>query len=52
MLDNYNKFLSKRAFLHYYTEEGMEEYTFSKTNEGILKLIAEYEDIEKSHSTL
>lgn len=49
MLENYNKFLSKRAFLHHYMEEGMEEETFSRTNEGISKLIEEYEEIENSH---
>lgn len=45
-MENYNKLLSKRAFVHHYTGEGMEEETFSKTNESISKLIAEYEEIE------
>lgn len=47
MMNNYHKLFSKRVFLHHYTGEGMEEETFSMTNENILKLITEYEQIEK-----
>lgn len=49
MLESYNKFLTKRAFLHHYIGEGMEEETFSRSTEGILKLIEEYKEMEKSY---
>lgn len=47
-MNNYNKLLAKRVFLHYYTEEGMDEATFDMVNGNISKLIAEYEEIEIS----
>lgn len=46
MIGNYNKMLDKRAFVHHYTGEGMEESMFSVTKESISNLIAEYEGIE------
>lgn len=46
--ENYNKLLRKKAFLHHYFGEGMEEETFGTTNENISKLIAEYDEIETS----
>lgn len=46
IMKNYNKLLSKQAFIHHYTGEGMEEEIFSKTNENISNLIEEYEEIE------
>ncbi|XP_008186957.1 tubulin alpha-2 chain [Acyrthosiphon pisum] len=47
-MNNYNKLLTKRVFLHHYTEEGMDEATFHTANGNISKLIAEYEEIESS----
>uniref|UniRef100_A0A2H8TNL2 Tubulin alpha chain n=2 Tax=Melanaphis sacchari TaxID=742174 RepID=A0A2H8TNL2_9HEMI len=47
-MKNYSKLLTKRVFLHHYTVEGMDEATFDITNGNILKLIAEYEEIENS----
>jgi len=47
-MNNYNKLLTKRVFLHHYTEEGMDEATFDIANGSISKLIAEYEEIESS----
>ncbi|KAL4112933.1 hypothetical protein QTP88_016648 [Uroleucon formosanum] len=47
-MNNYNKLLAKRVFLHHYTEEGMDEATFDMVNGNISKLIAEYEEIEIS----
>jgi len=47
-MEKYNKLLTKRAFLHHYTGEGMEEGAFGMVNESISKLIAEYEEIENS----
>lgn len=47
-MKNYNKLLTKRAFLHHYIGEGMDEVEFSLANENISKLIVEYEEIEKS----
>lgn len=47
-MDNFNKLLAKRVFLHHYTGEGMDEATFDITNGNISKLIAEYEEIERS----
>lgn len=49
MLESYNKFFSKRAYLHHYLGEGMEEETFKSTDECISKLIEEYEEIETLH---
>lgn len=46
MLENYNKLLSKRVFLHHYTEEGMDEEMFNIANEGVSKLITHYDEIE------
>lgn len=48
MMGNYNKLLAKRAFIHHYTGEGMEEEMFGITKESISSLIAEYEGIEHS----
>lgn len=47
-MENYNMLLKKRAFLHHYTKEGMEEMEFHAAKENISKLIEEYEKIESS----
>lgn len=47
-MESYNKLLTKRAFLHHYIKEGMEEGEFFTVKENISKLIEEYEQIENS----
>lgn len=48
MMVNYNKMLAKRAFIHHYTGEGMEEGMFGTAKESISSLIAEYDEIDRS----
>lgn len=48
IMDSFNKLLSKKAFVHHYVGEGMEEGMFHTTDESISKLIEEYEKIETS----
>lgn len=50
-MENYNKLLSKRVFLHHYIGEGMDEGSFNATNENMSKLIEEYDQIDKSQKS-
>ncbi|KAG5679115.1 hypothetical protein PVAND_008707 [Polypedilum vanderplanki] len=42
LLDQYQSMFQKRAFIHWYTGEGMEEHEFKSAEEGVLGIIDEY----------
>ena len=46
LLCQYRSMFHKRAFLHWYTGEGMDEQEFCSAEEGIVKLIEEYKECE------
>lgn len=51
MMENYNKLFSKRAYLHHYIGEGMDEESFNVTNDNISKLIEEYDQVESTQQS-
>lgn len=47
-MEGYNRLLSKRAYVHHYAQEGMDEGIFGAANGSVSQLIAEYEEIDNS----
>ncbi|XP_050546811.1 tubulin alpha-2 chain-like [Daktulosphaira vitifoliae] len=47
LLKKYDTLTKKRAFMHHYVGEGMEEGIFTSAKQNIIKLIADYEEVEK-----
>ncbi|XP_065202411.1 tubulin beta-1 chain-like [Planococcus citri] len=46
--DQYNAMFQRKAFLHWYTGEGMEEDEFSKAEGNLLDLISEFQQYEEA----
>ncbi|XP_011298159.1 tubulin alpha chain isoform X1 [Fopius arisanus] len=46
LLKKYNLMLAKRAFVHHYIGEGMEESVFSEAKEDITALIQDYKEVD------
>jgi tubulin beta len=44
LVDQFQAMLQKRAFVHWYTDEGMEEQEFTSAAESMLQLISDYTD--------
>jgi len=47
---NFGQMFKRRAFLHWYTSEGMEELEFSEAESNITDLIEEYQQYETASS--
>ncbi|XP_055907740.1 tubulin alpha-1C chain-like [Eupeodes corollae] len=46
MLSKYNQLFNRRAFLHHFMSEGLEESTFREASEDICSLISDYQEVE------
>lgn len=47
ILQKFNLMFSKRAFVHHFIGEGMEEGEFSESKEDLNCLILDYQEVEK-----
>ena len=47
LLDQFNKMFGRKAFLHFYTGEGMDEMEFTEARSDVTDLISEYQQYEE-----
>ena len=45
-VDNFNRMFAKRAYVHWYTKEGLEEFEFNQAKEDVESLIDDYGEAE------
>lgn len=48
--DIFQRLFEKKAFLHWYINEGMEESEFTEAHDKLLSLISEYQEYERNHN--
>ena len=48
MIEQFSKMFKRRAFLHFYTGEGMDEMEFTEAESNVNDMITEYQQYEEA----